>query len=272
MNRWKNIFLSTALATLSACGGGGGNNDQGTTFSLIGFNSVDPQNVCQPESFISQMIIGLSDAGQSEVGDIGAFAPCITLQNNMSTQYVRVDRLYLEYFVPGAAEQPPTTSTALGVILGPQPSVSNDGGTGSGPGGSPIVGPPPFTSLPPSFTNGGGGAGAGGVAQTQTVGANVVPVEIREWLALNRLSLPETPFQMTLIARAGGVTNSGDSIVTNDNVFQVIVTEDNLITPTTGNGGTGAGDESFEEGTDFFEDGATENSNEGDESVDLDFD
>jgi hypothetical protein len=61
-----------------------------------------------------------------------------------------------------------------------------------------------------------------------------VPPEIGEWLALNRDSLPEPPFQMTLVTTAYGVTTAGDRIETNSLPYLIVVYEDRVITPSTG--------------------------------------
>jgi hypothetical protein len=278
MKKSTSIILALSLALSSACGGGS-NNDQGTSFSLVGFNSFDEENVCQLDVFTSVLVLGLSDTGVSEsLGDFG-LASCLTIQNNMTTQFVRADRVYLDYFVPGASDQPPSTSIALGLILAPFASQvgAQGGGQGggqgfvTGPGGSTIVGPPPFTSLPSSFTIGAAGGTEGGAAQIVSARFIAVPVEVREWLALNRLSLPEPPFQMTLVARVAGVTSGGDALVTNEATIPIIVRIDNPIAPTIGQGGDSEVTATFQDGTSNFsvDESSTAGGDEG--TTDFDF-
>jgi len=78
-----------------------------------------------------------------------------------------------------------------------------------------------------------------------------VPPEITEWLAFHRQSLPEPPFQMTLVTTAMGVTTAGDEIATNALPYLLVVQEDRVIEPSSGTpsqptsdvqAGDGAGD------------------------------
>ena len=200
-----------AVLMLASCGGGS-NNDQGVAFTLLGYNSVDDQGVCELDLFTTSINIPLSNGASGELvggGDVGA---CLTVQNNMSSQGVRADRFIMEYSIVGSSLQPPTTSRAIGRIAAPAPAVV------SGAGGA--AAPRPIGDLPPGFGNN------KNLVQT---GFSPLPVEIREWLNLNRNSLPELPFNMTLNGRVAGVTTGGDSIESNPVSFSITLLEDNVI-------------------------------------------
>jgi hypothetical protein len=215
---------TSLLAFLVGCGGGS-NNDQGVGFSLIGFNAVE-DGECQEDTFISAAGAPLSDAGGQEGPDIGLFT-CATVQNNTTTQFVRTDRMLLEYYIDGASEQPPSTSTGVSTFLGPA-----SGGEGTNP---------PDSTLPGSLE---------GVENRAMLSFPYVPVSIREWLSLNRNSLPEPPFEMTVVATVTGVTSAGDRIETNPASLLVVVSPDVPIQPTTNEpeGLEGEESEEFEEG------------------------
>jgi hypothetical protein len=72
------------------------------------------------------------------------------------------------------------------------------------------------------------------IPQQVTGGFLAVPPEIGEWLAFHRESLPEPPFQMTLVTTAMGVTTAGDEVVTNSLPYLIVVQEDRVIEPSSG--------------------------------------
>jgi hypothetical protein len=209
------FFLITLTPLLFGACGGGSNNDQGVAFTLLGYNPVNDEGQCELELFITSASIPVSNGASGELIPVGEFVTCLTVQNNMSTQGVRADRLVMEYYIAGASNQPPTTSRAVGRVAGPAPRVQV----------SPVPGQintqlPSNSSLPPGYGNN------SNVVQTNFT---VMPTEIREWLYLNRNSLPPLPFNMTMNGRVVGVTTSGDVVETNPLSFSITILEDNTI-------------------------------------------
>ncbi len=248
----KQLTLLGLATLLASCGGGGANNDQGVSFSLIQFNGTNEDGVCDPNIGLSQEFLFLSDGNAAESPpEFGSFS-CVTVQNNMTTQAVRVDRMFVEYYVPGADMQPPSTTYAWGKVLGAtqingvgviggnnqqgggQQGGGQQGGGGGGNNqqgggqqggqqGGAIFSPIglPGSSLPPVFA----------APTSYTSGFMLATPEVREWFSLNRNKLPEPPFVMTGIFTASGVTSSGDRIETNSLELPISVLEDRLISP-----------------------------------------
>jgi len=209
------VFLITFTSLLLASCGGGSNNDQGVAFTLIGYNPVNDEGQCELELFITAAPVPVSRGSNGELSPTGEVVTCLTVQNNMSTQGVRADRLIMDYYVAGASNQPPTTSRAVGRVAGPAPRVQV----------SPVPGQistqlPTSSSLPPGYGNN------SNVVQTNFT---IMPTEIREWLNFNRDSLPPLPFNMTMTGRVVGVTTSGDVVETNPLSFSITILEDNYI-------------------------------------------
>ena len=218
--KFTKVFLGVALAaTLGACGSG--SNDQGTSFTFLGFFSEFPSDACGD---IPGGLAGLSisigtiegeGSGSEAFGGSTSSVAILGVQNALQGQTVRTDQLFLSYYIPGSSVQPPSTSLPLSLLLGPLPDEAE--GTGS--------------SLPPAFE------GICNRAFSQTI---LVPSSIMTWLNTHRGSLPELPVNMVVTARATGVTSAGDRLDTQDTDIFVTITPDNTITPTgagAGNGG-----------------------------------
>lgn len=236
----KLAIKSAVVAVLLAGCGSSSNNDQGVAFSLLGFNPA-ANGTCQLDVFTNDVVVPISSGSTVEsdsFSDIG-IGFCVQLQNFMSTQGIRVDRLILSYDVVGANVNPPNTTVAIGSVLGPV--QGDDGGDPNFVAG--IGGAVASTSTLPDGYN---------VSQIASIPVRWVPVEIRQWLALNRNLLPEPPFNMTITARASGVTTSGQRIVSNEAVINGIVTIDNPIGPTVD---AGAADDDGAAAPLTFEDG-----------------
>lgn len=217
----QNKILITLLAasTLVAGCGGGSNNDQGVSFSLIGFNSVDDQNACEADQFVSENRTNISFGDTTENLASANFTPlaqCMTVRNNMSSQGIRVDRAILNYNVAGSSLQPPRTTVATSKLLG----VSESG-----------YETPPDSSLPPGFA---------GIAPESLIAPIIIPPSIFEYLNLNRNSFPDLPYILETCVTLSGVTTSGQRINTNEACIPVTVAEDNVIPPTEGDGADAA--------------------------------
>lgn len=217
MKKTLRITLLSMLVFLTvSCSGGGTNNDQGIAFSFIGFNGISSDGLCLPTTFIDGYVVPLSfdvATGGAEFPGSGLVG-CLNVQNNLSQQGIRVDRVYLDFFVAGADQQPPSTNVAAAMILGPGLS-------------SPGIAP---SSLPPAFR---------GRSNAATIPTNIVPASIMEYLNLNRASFPELPFTMDVQARVSGVTTAGDRIETNVSSAGVRFIPDNRIPGDLVDDGTG---------------------------------
>ena len=195
-------------ALLYGCGSS--NNDQGVSFTALGYNSMDEDLKCDPETFITGMSIPIS-AGTTEetLANAGqAIYSCINLQNNMSTQFVRVERVFHEFFIEGASIQPPTSSAPVSIVVGPAAGAS----------GTPTAG---GSSLPQGFE----------AANNVSAPFIAVPAEVMEWIVLNRNVLPEPPFTMGVTHYVTGITSAGDRLNTNKLTMFVVVTPDVIIPP-----------------------------------------
>lgn len=204
---------------ITACGGGvggGSNNNQGLSFTLIGVFSAGETSCAGAP--VGAIAAPLSSAGSDTGADpfFGAILAGIGLQNNLGGQAFNVDRLDYEFFIPGSSAQPPSTVTALPVLLGP-------GAEGVS------------SSLPQDFAT---------LPSCSVATVSVLPQQVRAWIALNRASLPEAPFDMLLTLRAHGEATGGDRLTSNDETIVITVTPDAEIPPSSaGSGDTGTGNE-----------------------------
>lgn len=215
MNRkiFKTITIfSTAAMLLAGCGSAP--NDQGVSFSLLGYMAIDidedtGERTCSIDTSTSGYLANLGTSS-----DIGASATlgCILLQNNLTGQFIRAERVNLSYFIAGASEQPPSTVQAQTVVLGP---------LGSGDSGTTSTGP--NTTLPPGFTS---------LGNRISTGVFLIPDETHRWLSLNRDKLPDPPFIMQVTASVTGVTSAGDVLVSNEAGTSVEVVSDITINDT----------------------------------------
>jgi len=241
--------LGASLTVMSCGGNGASNNDQGMSVTFLGlFNSnrltTNTTNIgggavgltpgqlgCgQLPAGIIGAYIQLGEIGPEPGGTLtssnlagtdpaGAFVAVVGIQNNLYGQAFRAERLLMDFYIPGASEQPPSTNVPISLIAGPAESAQNSVGVinnqnnqnqSAGPG----LRRPIFTSLPPSFSN---------LCNRALSQATIVPASIREWLNFNRDLLPPAPFKMEVVLRVSGLSSSGNRIETNDVVLDVDV-------------------------------------------------
>lgn len=260
IRRVKNATLAASLLLLVAsCGGNGAaNNDQGMSVTFLGlFNSnrlatniggaggganQTPGNQgCGqlPEGF-SGGYIRLGEAAPEPGGTAsstnlsgtdpaGGFVSVVGLQNNMYGQAFRAERLVVDFYIPGAMIQPPSTNVPIFLIAGPAESASQvnngigGGSDSSGPSSDPGLRRPLFTSLPPSFSN---------LCNRSLAQVTIIPSSIREWMNFNRDVLPEPPFKMEVTIRLNGMSSSGNRYETNDGTFDFDILPESFIEPT----------------------------------------
>jgi hypothetical protein len=262
MSRLGKRYLVTGVAALSvvaiACGGNGAsNNDQGMSVTFLGlFNStslsqstgagtggITPGNQgcgqlpsvfvggsfrlgeAQPEPNNSTTGTNLSGTSES-----GAYVSVVGVQNNLYGQVFRADRVYIDYYIPGASAQPPSTSVPVSLLAGPAESATTiqGGGTGGSTGSNvrdPGIRRPAYTSLPPALSN---------ICNRALAQVTVVPAAVREWLNFNRDLTPEAPYKMEVTIRLSGLTSAGDRLDTNDGTFDFEVLPETFVVPIDG--------------------------------------
>lgn len=263
MSRLGKIYVVAGVAALSAvaiaCGGNGAsNNDQGMSVTFLGlFNStnlaqagagggaggITPGNQgcgqlpsvfvggsfrlgeAQPEPNNSTTETNLSGTNES-----GAYVSVIGVQNNLYGQVFRADRVYIDYYIPGASAQPPSTSVPVSLLAGPAESATTvQGGGAGGTTGSTLRDPgirrPAYTSLPPALAN---------ICNRALAQVTVVPAAVREWLNFNRDLTPEAPYKMEVTIRVSGLTSSGNRVDTNDGTFDFEILPETFVVPTDG--------------------------------------
>lgn len=211
----KRILILAIVAVIAVACGSGSSNDQGVAFTNLGFFSgaLDGDKLPAGELGTIVPISGGIFVGEDGTQGGGVILTYIGLQNNLSGEFIRVDRLFMEYDIPGAKTAIPTTSVGIGGIVGPIKPVDATAGFSS--------------SLPSSF------AAENSPGNQLLLQFPVVPNAIVEFLNLNRNSLPELPFEMVVNVRATGVSSAGDRYDTNTASYVVLWQADNIVTPTT---------------------------------------
>lgn len=203
------LAITAGIATTLACGSAS-NNDQGVSFTALGWAVPDDEGVCViPPLYVTAAVISLSGGISAEgyFSSYGTFI-CFAVRNNMTSQGIRADRMYYSFHVPGASEQPPSTSV-------------------------------PFTAVLNPISTGDAAATDDELAATGlNIGAQLLPPQILEWMNLNRGSLPEPPFTVEGTYYVSGITTAGDRLDSNVVNMNFVVTEDNIIPPTEGPGDT----------------------------------
>ncbi len=212
-NRMKKYLSLFSLVTLSACGSSPSNN-QGVSFMLTGFYAETSDGTNIPAGEVGQSV-PLSSINPEDITGLfgGSVLTVAGLRNNMSTQTIRVDRMEMDYFIEGAATQPPSTIVPLTAVLGPVSSGNSSASSGSSSSAGTTGG-----ALPTQF-----------FAQFP-----IVTTDIMAWLNFNRGSLPELPFTMAVTVKAEAVSSSGSRYESNPASYFIIFTPDNIISPTDG--------------------------------------
>ena len=214
-------YISAVLALgLALNGCGSSPNDQGVSFSLLGFGELTTdaatgRTVCSSATFTNLVDVALSDIIEGN----GVIVGCPVIQNNMTNVTVRSERVNLSFFIAGATDQPPSSSTAATIVLGPVQNVAD-----------PNTGNP---TNPTNPTNPGTQPvnGQNAIQSRGTVPVNLVPQATRAWLSENRASLPNPPFSMDITVTVSGITSAGDQLVSNQALIQANVTNDLPINP-----------------------------------------
>lgn len=236
------LFKSATLGTNTQIGGQITSGQQGCgrlpDVFLGGYIQLS-QAAPEPSGQTTQPIgSGTSSSGTSSVGSgvdpAGGFVSVVGIQNNLYGQLFRGDRVFLDYYIPGATVQPPSTNAPIAILAGPAESASgvNPGGAGTGAGGTGSTGTagtdlrrPIVTSLPPALKN---------ICNRALTQVTIIPPAVREWLNFNRDSLPEAPYKLEVTIRVSGLTSSGDRLDTNDGTFEFDILPETFVEPTNG--------------------------------------
>ena len=111
----RRLFQATLLGGLLCAFGigiygcGSSNNDQGMSFTLVSYNAVDSSGKCDPDTLLTGMEIPInSGSGSESSSSLTAVFSCMTLQNNLSGQGLRVERVLHDFYIEGASVQPPS--------------------------------------------------------------------------------------------------------------------------------------------------------------------
>lgn len=242
--------LIVSLVAIACGGNGASNNDQGMSVTFLGlFNSTTLANTSAvgqgqttgqqgcgrlPTVFVGGSIrlgeatpepsVTLTDTNSSGTDESGAFVSVVGVQNNLYGQAFRADRVLIDYYVPGASTQPPSTNAPIALIAGPAEAAAQTN-TQDTQTQNPGLRRPSFTSLPPSLSN---------ICNRALAQVTIIPASIREWLNFNRDALPEAPFKIEITVRVSGLTSSGDRLDTNDGTFDFEVLPETYIVPTSG--------------------------------------
>lgn len=230
----RGTLVASVLSLAASCGGNGAsNNDQGMSVTLLGlFNSsrltintntgggqqtLGSQGCGQLPAGFAGGYLQLGEVGAEPGGTIletgsesgtdpaGGYLSVIGIQNNLYGQAYRGERLLLDYYVPGASVQPPSTTVPIYLVAGPAESAAQTGNN-AGNTVDPGLRKPLFTSLPPSLSN---------LCNRSLQQVTIIPPAIREWLNFNRDLLPAAPFKLELTAQVSGLTSSGNRVETN---------------------------------------------------------
>lgn len=208
MRMVRNLIIA-GFALVSIGCGSATNNDQGVSFTLLGFFRDNAG--ADSASGATTTLGSITDTENTDSSADTNLLVYFGTQNNLSGQFIRTQRAYITYSIPGAAIQPPSTSVAFSAVLAPS---NNDVGT----------------SLPE-----GAGAGASsGATSTNFSQLPIITSAIKSWLNLQRNSLPEAPFDIEATATVVGATSAGDVYETNPASLTISVLPDVVITPTEG--------------------------------------
>lgn len=241
------LALVSTLAALGCGGNGASNNDQGISVSFLGlFQSTTSQTTGGGGTGAGQSTLtgcgqlpqplaaGYISVGQTflsptstpdpgtqglSVDPSGAVYAIVGIQNNMYGQVYRADRVLLQYNIPGAKIQPPSTNVAVSLLAGPAES-----GLGTSGQDTPSLRRPHVTSLPPTFSQ---------VCNRAFAQVPIIPAPVREWLVFNSNLLPEAPYDLEVVVSLTGLSSGGNRYDTNEGLFTIsVIPEISIVPPT----------------------------------------
>lgn len=173
------ILVITLAAGVSSCGSAS-NNDQGTSFTAVGFRQLEPD-----EKDIGGYIWPLFADNASQVGSVfdgNSILTWIVLHNRLSNQFIRLVRVDCSYDIQGATVRIPDDAMVLAGVVEATPNPAGDVLTEH----SEVVAP-----------------------------FELVSPDLFAFINNNMNSMPELPFRMNIACSATGVTQAGDTLTTN---------------------------------------------------------
>ena len=196
------LFTTSVVLGAVSCGGTGSNNDQGTSFLAFGYfedGNGDSGDSGELVILAPDGPVLAGEAGGAVLGaDGNAVFTYIGLQNRLANQFIRVTRIDCSYNIPGSSLVIPDDSFNSAAVISATPTADDrDDLTGS--------------SVPLPTDEG----------STLYMQFEVVSPDIMSYINVNRNSLPELPFRLNVSCRAVGVTQAGDTLVTNDLIYFV---------------------------------------------------
>jgi len=195
----RGAFITGAVLCLMSCGSGT-NNDQGTSFTALGFFDVGDgtegdsgtvvlvNNDFSGQQGVFPLFVPI-DKNPDEDGIQGGF---IGLQNNLTSQFIRTVRMDCCYTLPGSdpSLSIPCDAYNFTAVLSAAPSAEE--------------------------------ALAGGEATNVAfVQVQQVSPDLLSFLAVNQNLLPELPYRMTAECEVVGVSQAGDAFTTNSVNYQI---------------------------------------------------
>ncbi len=188
------LFLITFVAFAVSCGDST-RNDNGVSFTFFGWFQDDAGDVGATSGTLPLDGSGINSNNVQLFGG---------LQNNLTGQFIRIERAFHSYTVPGSSIRIPDTSVGVASFVRP-PVVGTGDAVQSG------------TTLPTNAFTDAGAAYAG---------TSLVPPSIGQYISLNRSQLPELPFQMIITTYYEGVTSGGRRIQSNPIQLEIVVVSD----------------------------------------------
>jgi hypothetical protein len=203
------MVSSLVFTSVFISGCGGTNNNNGTVLSLIGFFPEDNDGSCNGTGLVG-VTVPMSDVSGTETpGSTGRTLVGVGVLNSLVGQTVRLTRIEMDYFVPEANSQPPSTFNPMPLLLGP--ADGGDDGIG--------------TSLPESFNI---------IPNCSVANVELITPAVSQWINLNRGSLPPPPFVMYVTTNVVGQSSAGSVLYSNQSTVRVNITPDVIIPPTEG--------------------------------------
>ena len=192
------------------CGSSTTNNDQGASFSALGFfTAATPE----PPPGLSGLNATLSQDSAAS-GFASQSLAYIGLENRLTNSFIRVTKIDCDYNVPAATIPIPSDSISTSGFINASPSI-----------GGPTIG-------------GSGTATATGTGTRLYLQFQLISPSIYAYLNSNRNALPELPFQVQILCTATGITNAGKTFETNPVGLTAVMIEQSFVNST---GGTGTG-------------------------------
>lgn len=219
------------VAGVLGCGSSTTNNDQGASFSALGFFQLaeDGTSTGDPKGLSGFNTSLSSDSAAS--GYARQSTALLGLENRLRFSFIRVTKVDCDYFVPGASIPIPSDSFATNGFIGASPDIGGPqiGGTGGSGGVGGTGGSSGSSTDTASTSNAVTGGNATGAGTKQYVTIQTISPSIFGYLNSNRNALPEYPFQLQILCTATGITNAGKVLETNPVGLTAVMIEPSYI-------------------------------------------